>query len=63
MAGGAVHDPVGALVLCAPNSADYTIVNGKIVVREGRIATLEIEPLIEQHNRFALQLATSASYS
>ncbi len=57
MAGGAVHDPVGALMLCASGNADYTIVNGRALVREGRIATLEIEPLIEQHNRLARQLA------
>ena len=59
MAGGAVHDPVGALLLCASGNADYTIVNGRVVVRGGRLATLEIEPLIEQHNSQALELALS----
>jgi cytosine/adenosine deaminase-related metal-dependent hydrolase len=62
MAGGAVHDPVGALMLCASGHADYTIVNGRVVVREGRLATLEIEPLIETHNRLALELAGSAQF-
>lgn len=57
MAGGAVHDPVGALLLCASGNADYTIVNGRVVVREGRLATLEIEPIIQQHNQFALNLS------
>jgi cytosine/adenosine deaminase-related metal-dependent hydrolase len=61
MAGGAVHDSVGALMLCASGNADFTIVNGRVVVREGRLTTLEIEPLIETHNRLALQLAGSAS--
>ena len=56
-AGGAVHDPVGALLLCASPQAAYTVVNGKVVVREGRLATIELEPLIEQHNRLAVQLA------
>ncbi len=60
MAGGAVHDPVGALLLCASHNADYTIVGGKVVVREGRLATVEIEPLIEQHNRHAFVLANAA---
>ncbi len=60
MAGGAVHDPVGALMLCASNNADYTLVNGQIVVRQGRLATLEIEPLVERHNQLATQLAASA---
>ncbi|MEN9588104.1 MAG: hypothetical protein RIT15_1679, partial [Pseudomonadota bacterium] len=58
----AVHDPVGALLLCASGNADYTIVNGRVVVREGRLATLEIEPLIETHNSLALELAGSAQF-
>ncbi len=56
-AGGAVHDPVGALLLCASPQAAYTVVNGKVVVREGKLATVELEPLIEKHNRLALKLA------
>jgi len=56
LAGGAVHDPVAALLLCAPPSASWTIVNGRAVVRQGRLATIELEPLIENHNRLALEL-------
>ena len=56
-AGGAVHDAVGALLLCASPQADYTIVNGRVVVQQGRLTTVEIEPLIEAHNRFAVALA------
>ncbi len=60
MAGGAIHDPVGALLLCASGAADYTVVNGRVVVREGRLTTLDLGPLIERHNRMAQQLALSA---
>ena len=56
-AGGAVHDPLGALLLCASPQAAYTVVNGKVVVQEGRLTTLELEPLVERHNRLAVQLA------
>ena len=59
-AGGAVHDPVGALLLCASPQAAYTVVNGKVVVREGRLTTLELEPLVAQHNLLAVQLAEAA---
>ncbi|MDM0115873.1 8-oxoguanine deaminase [Variovorax sp. J22R133] len=56
-AGGAVHDPVASLLLCAsPNSA-WTIVNGKVVVREGQLATVDLGPLVERHNRLAIGLA------
>lgn len=60
MAGGAVHDPVGALLLCASDNADYTIVNGRVVVRQGEIATVDMGPLIERHNQLAMQLALGA---
>lgn len=56
-AGGAVHDPVAGLLLCASAQAAYTVVNGRVVVREGRLATLELEPLVERHNRLAVALA------
>jgi len=55
--GGAVHDPVGALLLCASPQAAYTIVNGRVVVRQGQLTTLELGPLIERHNTLAMQLA------
>ncbi|MDB5931639.1 MAG: hydroxydechloroatrazine ethylaminohydrolase [Polaromonas sp.] len=57
MAGGAVHDPIAALMFCASPQAHYTIVNGRVVVREGQLATLELAPHIERHNRMAQQLA------
>jgi cytosine/adenosine deaminase-related metal-dependent hydrolase len=60
MAGGAVHDPVGALLLCASDKADYTIVNGRVLVRQGEITTVDMGPLIERHNQLAMQLALGA---
>ena len=56
-AGGAVHDPVAALLLCAPAPAAYTIVHGRVVVRQGQLATLDLGPLLERHNRLAQALA------
>ena len=60
-AGGAVHDPVGALILCASPQADYTVVNGRVVVRQGQLATVDLGPLIERHNTLALELALAQS--
>ena len=56
-AGGAVHDPVGSLLLCASQGAAYTIVGGRVLVRQGQLTTLELGPLVEEHNRMALRLA------
>ena len=55
-AGGAVHDPVAALLLCAPAQAAWTVVDGRIVVRDGRLATVDAGPLVERHNRLAQAL-------
>ena len=62
-AGGAVHDPLGSLLLCASPTAAYTVVNGRVVVREGRLATLELEPLLERHNRLSVELAQATRSS
>ncbi len=53
---GALHDPVAALLFSAPTRAAYTMVNGKIVVREGRLATVDERALAARHNRLAAQL-------
>jgi len=62
-AGGAVHDPVGSLLFCASPQAAYTVVNGRVVVREGRLAAVELEPLLERHNALARQLAQAARHA
>ena len=61
-AGGAVHDPVGTLLLCASPQAAWTVVNGRGVVREGRLTTVDLGPLIERHNRLAVTLAQSDGF-
>jgi cytosine/adenosine deaminase-related metal-dependent hydrolase len=58
-AGGAVHDPVGALLLCASAQAEVVVVNGKVVVRDGEITTIDLGPLMESHNAFARQICAN----
>jgi cytosine/adenosine deaminase-related metal-dependent hydrolase len=53
---GAQHDQVAALMFCGPARAAYTIVNGRMVVREGRLTTLNLRALVDRHNRLAGQL-------
>ena len=59
-AGGAVHDPVGSLLLCASPQVDTTVVNGRVVVRQGQLATIDLGPLLEKHNALAVQLAQNS---
>jgi cytosine/adenosine deaminase-related metal-dependent hydrolase len=60
MAGAAVHDSVGALLLCSSGQADYTVVNGRVVVSAGEVTTVDIGPLIERHNALARALVQAA---
>jgi len=53
---GGRHDPAAALVFCAPVPAAYTIVNGRVVVRQGELTTLDLGQLVERHNRLATEL-------
>jgi cytosine/adenosine deaminase-related metal-dependent hydrolase len=55
-AGGAVHDPVSAVVFCQPAQVDYTVVGGKFVVKEGQLVTIDKGKLVEQHNKAAKRL-------
>jgi cytosine/adenosine deaminase-related metal-dependent hydrolase len=53
---GALHDPVAALVFCTPYQVDLSIINGQVVVEDGKLRTIEIEPVIERHNKIARAL-------
>ncbi len=53
---GALHDPVAAMVFCAPVQANYTVVGGKFVVKEGQLVNLDLPTLIEKHNQAAMRL-------
>jgi len=53
---GAWHDPVAAVVFCAPQKADHTVINGKFVVKAGRVGTVEMEPVIARHNQIAREM-------
>jgi cytosine/adenosine deaminase-related metal-dependent hydrolase len=57
MAGGAVHDPLAALLLCNVGTVKLSVINGQIVVRDGKLMTVDIEKLIERHNAIAVEMA------
>ncbi len=57
---GALHDPVAALVFCTPANVAYSIINGRVIVREGQCTTIELGMLVERHNALSLTLAETA---
>jgi len=55
---GAWHDPVAALALCAPRQVAWSVINGRVVVREGRLVTIDLGPTLERHNALSLRLVS-----
>ncbi len=55
---GALHDPLAALVFCTPQRVDLSVINGRVVVEDGHLLTIDLEPVIERHNRIARELVS-----
>jgi 8-oxoguanine deaminase len=55
---GALHDPLAALVFCNPRGVDLSVINGRVVVEDGRLLTVDLGPVIERHNRIARELVS-----
>jgi cytosine/adenosine deaminase-related metal-dependent hydrolase len=48
-----VWDKVAGLVLCGPMRASHTIVEGRFVVRDGHMVTIDLPVVLEQHAKLA----------
>ncbi len=57
---GAQHDPVAALLLCAPVQVDLAIVQGQVRVWQGQIPGLDLPALVRRHNAIAADLVERA---
>ncbi len=55
-AGGAVHDPLAATIFCQPQTVDFSVINGRVVIEEGHLLTVDLPPIIERHNQIARRL-------
>jgi cytosine/adenosine deaminase-related metal-dependent hydrolase len=57
---GALHDPVAALIFCQIAQVDYSFINGKKVVDQGQLTTIDLPRLVEKANRIAIEMVNSA---
>lgn len=55
-AGGAVHDPVGSLLFCRPTDVDFSVINGRVRVRDGQLAGIDLRQAVTRHNELASAL-------
>jgi cytosine/adenosine deaminase-related metal-dependent hydrolase len=53
---GAQHDPLAALLFCQVPRVRHSVVNGRVVVRDGQLTTIELPLLVERHNALARAL-------
>ncbi|MGC1248129.1 MAG: 8-oxoguanine deaminase [Spirulinaceae cyanobacterium] len=55
---GTQQDPVAALIYCQTDHVDYNFINGKKIVEQGKLTTIELATLTERVNKIALKLIT-----
>ena len=58
MAGGAVHDAIGALLLCNVGSVEFSVINGRQVVKNSKLLTVDLQKLVERHNQIAAEIVS-----
>jgi len=56
---GAQSDPVAALILCEANSVDYSVIQGRKVVNEGKLNVADLGSLTARTNTLAQKLLSS----
>ena len=53
---GAQEDPLAALVFCAPSRVWLSIVDGRVLVRDGELTSIDVAVLSQRHNALARKL-------
>ena len=57
---GALSDPVAALVTCTPTRAWLSVINGRIVVEDGQLSSVDLRSLINRHNSISAGMLRQA---
>lgn len=58
---GAHHDIVAALIFCQVDRVSYSFINGRCVIDQGYLTTLDLPNLVYRHNRLAAELVAGIS--
>lgn len=57
--GGSMIDPVASVVFCAPQNADYTVINGRVIVENGEVTTLDLPKALESCNELSRKMVNA----
>ncbi len=50
---GALHDPLAALIFCAPQNVDLSVINGEVIVEDGELGRLDLASIVRRHNEIS----------
>ena len=50
---GAGHDPVAAAVFCQPFNVDFSMIHGRIRVKDGQLMDLDMRPILQRHREIS----------
>jgi cytosine/adenosine deaminase-related metal-dependent hydrolase len=53
---GALHDPVAALLMCQPQNVNLSVINGRVVVQDGVLMTMDLAPVLRRHNEISANM-------
>lgn len=53
------HDPLAAVVFCDTPRVDLSVINGRVVVEDGNLLTVDLPPVVERQNRIAKEMMQS----
>lgn len=53
---GGGHDPVASLVFCTPTDVATSVINGRVVIRDGELLTTDLPVVLSQHRQLARTL-------
>ena len=57
---GTQTDPLAALIFCGPVKPRHVLINGRFVVRDWHLTSMEMHDLLTRHDRAARDLLTRA---
>ena len=58
---GTLHDPIAGVLFGQSQTVDLSIINGRVVVEDGQILTVDLPVLVEHHNKLSMQLINGES--
>ena len=59
---GSDWDPLASLLFCGPVKANHTIINGRSVVEDGQLVTMDMGHMLEQHRSMAHHLMQASGH-